>query len=94
MSCSPHFTMIVGYVRQKIMAVMLIRKGEHQDALCVVHHMSGLATDDPVPSLNEAALLEARAAVDGWSYKTVEESEGVLRNVTYSEAKDRGHRRS
>jgi hypothetical protein len=39
--------------------VMLARKGEHQDALCVVHHMSGLVADDPVPSLNEAALLEA-----------------------------------
>lgn len=39
--------------------LMLTRKGEHQDALCVVHHMSGLSTDDPVPSLNEGALLEA-----------------------------------
>ena len=39
--------------------LMLIRRGEHQDALCVVHHMSGLAADDPVPPLNEGALLEA-----------------------------------
>lgn len=44
--------------------LMLIRKGEHQDALCVVHHMSGLVTDDPVPSLNEAALLEALGHYD------------------------------
>jgi hypothetical protein len=39
--------------------LMLIRKGEHEDALCVVHHMTGLDTTDPVAPLNEGALLEA-----------------------------------